>query len=73
MEFIYCGETNINKVDLDSFLDVAKELKIEGLMKPRTLQRDLISDVINDDNLATATATDTEDDAIARTRMPLKK
>ena len=63
LEFIYCGETNINKVDLDSFLDVAKELKIEGLMEPRTLQEDLISDVISDDNLATATATDTEDDA----------
>ena len=61
LEFIYCGETNINKLDLDSFLDVAKELKIEGLVEPRTLHEDLISDVVNDYDLATAS--DTEDDA----------
>ena len=61
MEFIYCGETNINKVDLDSFLNVAKELKIDGLMEPRTSPEDF-SDVIIDGNLDTATDT-TEDDA----------
>ena len=60
MEFIYCGETNVNKVDLDSFLNVAKELKIDGLMEPRTSPEDF-SDVSNDGNLATAT--DTEDNA----------
>ena len=33
MEFIYLGQTSVNKADLNTFLEVAEELKIEGLMQ----------------------------------------
>ena len=33
MEFIYLGQTSVNKADLSTFLEVAEELKIEGLMQ----------------------------------------
>ena len=34
MEFIYMGQTSVNKVDLTTFLEAAEELKIEGLIQP---------------------------------------
>ena len=61
VEFIYCGETNVKKVDLGSFLDVAKELEIEGLMESRTSAPDDPSDICSEKgNLSTIT--DTEDE-----------
>ena len=32
MDFIYYGETNVTQDNIDSFLDLAKDLKIKGLM-----------------------------------------
>ena len=34
MDFIYYGETNVAQDNIDSFLDLAKELMIKGLMTP---------------------------------------
>ena len=34
MEFIYLGQTSVNKVELNTFLEAAEELKIEGLLQP---------------------------------------
>ena len=32
IDFIYCGETNVLQENLDSFLTIAKELKLKGLL-----------------------------------------
>ena len=32
LDFIYCGETNVYQEGLDSFLAVAEELQLKGLM-----------------------------------------
>ena len=32
LDFLYCGETNVNQGDLDSFLAIAEELRLKGLM-----------------------------------------
>ena len=32
LDFPYCGETNVNQEDLDSFLAIAEELRLKGLM-----------------------------------------
>ena len=34
MEFIYLGQTSVNKSDLTTFLEAAEELKVEGLIQP---------------------------------------
>ena len=34
MEFIYLGQTSVNKADLNTFLESAEDLKIEGLIQP---------------------------------------
>ena len=59
---LYCGETHVQKADLASFLDVAKELEIEGLMEPRTPAPapDNPSDIFIDEGNLSA-ITDTED------------
>ena len=33
LDFLYCGETSIYQENLDSFLTIAEELKLEGLKK----------------------------------------
>ena len=40
VDFIYQGEVNILQEDLDDFLDVAKELKLKGLMGEQTQAED---------------------------------
>merc|ERR1712208_259969 len=42
VDFLYCGEANVFQENLDSFLAVAEELQLKGLMgKPdRTVQDD---------------------------------
>ena len=32
LDFLYCGETNVNQENLDSFLAIAEELELKGLM-----------------------------------------
>ena len=32
LDFLYCGETNVYQEDLDSFLVIAEELELKGLM-----------------------------------------
>ena len=32
IDFIYCGETNVNQENLDSFLALAEDLQLKGLM-----------------------------------------
>ena len=32
LDFLYCGETNVYQEDLDSFLAIAEELELKGLM-----------------------------------------
>ena len=32
LDFLYCGETNVNQEDLDYFLAIAEELQLKGLM-----------------------------------------
>ena len=32
LDFLYCGETNVYQEDLDSFLAIAEELQLKGLM-----------------------------------------
>ena len=32
MDFLYCGEANVYQENLDSFLAIAEELQIKGLM-----------------------------------------
>ena len=32
LDFLYCGETNVYQKDLDSFLNIAEELELKGLM-----------------------------------------
>ena len=32
LEFLYCGETNVYQENLDSFLSIAEELELKGLM-----------------------------------------
>lgn len=34
MEFMYLGQTSVNKADLNTFLESAEDLKIEGLIQP---------------------------------------
>ena len=34
MEFMYLGQTSVNKADLTTFLESAEDLKIEGLIQP---------------------------------------
>ena len=70
MEFIYCGEANVSKADLASFLDVAKELEIEGLMGPKTSAPDNPSDIFSDDGLSTIT--DTEDEGNNKSEVFVK-
>ena len=43
VDFLYCGEANINQDDLDSFLAIAEELQLKGLM----------GNVINDEAVQT--------------------
>ena len=35
VDFLYCGETNVFQENLDSFLAIAEELKLKGLMGPQ--------------------------------------
>ena len=42
LDFLYCGETNVYQEDLDSFLAIAEELQLKGLMG-KTDQEDEIS------------------------------
>ena len=37
IDFLYCGEANVNQENLDSFLAIAEELKLKGLMGQDTL------------------------------------
>merc|ERR1712055_1233243 len=32
LDFLYCGKTNVYQEDLDSFLAIAEELELKGLM-----------------------------------------
>ena len=61
VEFIYCGETNVKKSDLASFLDSSKELEIEGLMDSRTSAPGDPSDIFSEEGLLSS-ITDTEDE-----------
>ena len=42
LDFLYCGETNVYQEDLDSFLAIADELQLKGLMG-KTDQEDELS------------------------------
>ena len=35
IDFLYCGETNVSQENLDSFLAIAEELQLKGLMRQR--------------------------------------
>ena len=40
LDFLYCGEANVYQENLDSFLAIAEELQLKGLMdKQKTLRR----------------------------------
>ena len=40
VDFLYCGETNVFQEDLDSFLAIAEELKLKGLMGQQTTEEE---------------------------------
>ena len=41
LDFLYCGETNVYQEDLDSFLAIAEELQLKGLMGKSSQEDDI--------------------------------
>jgi len=56
LEFIYIGQTSVNKANLTSFLEAAEELKIDGLIQPNT---ENVSVTNTSSNIGTSTASST--------------
>ena len=72
MEFIYLGQTSVNKADLNTFLEVAEELKIEGLMQTdkasmSATNSDLVPEIKIDDELTESTGD--EEDGVDNSSM----
>lgn len=57
LEFIYIGQTSVNKTNLTSFLEAAEELKIDGLIQPNT---ENVSVTNTSNNINTTTTSNTE-------------
>ena len=47
VEFLYYGETNINQENLDTFLNIAEELELNGLAGEEGREKTVIRDVQN--------------------------
>ena len=47
LDYIYQGEVQVSQQDLDSFLDVAEKLKIEGLISDNRFQEDEIKEEVD--------------------------
>ena len=41
LDFLYCGETNVYQENLDSFLSIAEELELKGLMGNSKQEEDM--------------------------------
>ena len=52
VDFLYCGETNVYQENLDSFLAIAEELKMKGLLG----QKDVISEINMEENSSVMTS-----------------
>ena len=39
LDFVYTGEANVNKKEIESFLQVANDLQIKGLIEKNTLRK----------------------------------
>ena len=45
IDFLYCGETNVYQDNLDSFLDIAEELQLKGLMGRNHIDKGEINEI----------------------------
>ena len=44
LDFVYTGEANVNKKEIESFLQVANDLQIKGLIEKNTLRKTSIKE-----------------------------
>ena len=70
LDFLYCGETNVYQEDLDSFLAIAEELQLKGLIG-KSRQEDDITTKASDVPVAENTAFKNETRMTKSTAMPM--